>query len=180
LGSGWFQCTIVGGKTNAATGLAAYIFPAASDSGGGGTYAGVANAHSIAIFRATLAQSGVPTQLSQSTASAVAGAAQSGQTLNLKGLPASTNGLLLPGDFVQSGNDLILATSALNSDALGLGVITLYRPPRNGPADSSPLIVNRPMGRFILTTNDQSYVHYTDNPGYFTDHAVELEESMDV
>lgn len=104
------------------------------------------------------------------------GAAQAGATIKLKSLPASTNGLLLTGDMVQIGNELHTLAAQLDGDGSGNGYLLLERPIRNTPADGDPVIITNPMGRFVLSSQENGW---TDNPGIFTDFDVTLEESLD-
>lgn len=174
LGNGWFQCAIVGRKTNAATSLTAFIFVATADNTA--SYTGDGTSY-IAAWRATLAQSSVPTRLVQTTTTALpTGTVQSGPGYYLKGLPPSTNGLLLYGDWVQIGNQLCMVTAALNSDAAGLGYLQLAYPPRTAPADNAPVIIHQPMGRFILTGNEGGW---DDSPGVFSSFDFDMVEALD-
>ncbi|HWG77828.1 MAG TPA: hypothetical protein VN660_13700 [Steroidobacteraceae bacterium] len=104
------------------------------------------------------------------------GAGQTGLTLQLKSLPASSSALLLPGDLVQLGSELNMVAAALDSDGSGTGYLQLYRPFRSSPADSDPLIISNPCGRFVATSNQNGW---TDTPGAFSDVTLELEEALD-
>lgn len=105
------------------------------------------------------------------------GAAQTGATIKLKTLPASTNGLLLTGDMVQIGTELHTLAAQLDSDGSGNGYVLLERPIRNSPADGDPVIVTNPLGRFILKSNENSW---TDTPGIFSNFDITLEEALDL
>ncbi len=66
-----------------------------------------------------------------------------------KGWPASTNNLLLDGDWFEVNGELKQLTAPVNSDASGLAYIR-FRPGLAGaPADNDPVIVLEPFGRFI-------------------------------
>lgn len=174
LGNNWKQYTIIARKTNSATGVYGYIAPATGD--GAQIYTGD-GASKIGVWRATIAQSSVPVRLSQTTSAATTGTAQTGSNLYVKGLPPSTNGLLLMSDWVQSGTDLNMIIASLDSDAAGLGYLQLYRPLRTAPADNDPVIVNTPMGRFVATSNEGGW---DDSPGGFSDFEREFEEALDL
>jgi hypothetical protein len=173
LGSGWFYFSIVARKTNAATSVLAIIRMATGDNGaiynGDGTSL-------IRAWRATVKQSSVHSRLSQSTTAPVTSAPQTGAGLYLKGLPPGVNGLLLPGDRVQIGNQLCEVVSPLNSDAAGLGYLQLAWPLRTPPADNAPVIINKPMARCILTSNEGGW---SDTPGGFSEFDFQLEEALD-
>jgi hypothetical protein len=105
----------------------------------------------------------------------VAGGSQTGRSLNVDQLPASTDGLLLPGDRVQIGNTLCMVTAPLNSNSSGAGYLQLHRAPRAVPADNAPVIVHNPMGRFVMTESGG----WDDRPGQFSDFEMTLEEALD-
>ncbi|HEY1723956.1 MAG TPA: hypothetical protein VGF89_00930 [Steroidobacteraceae bacterium] len=178
LGNGWYYCCLVAHKGSGTGTVTPAALSCSTDSVA--NFAGNGTSGTFG-WRLTFAQSSVPQRLVAST-TAVNASAQATGAIYVKGLPASTNGLLLPGDIIQSGNEINCAISALNSDAAGLGYLALYRPFKNAPADDSPIIVTRPMGRFVLTANDQSQgnTHWQDSPGIFTDYTFEIEEALDV
>lgn len=174
LGNGWYYCCIVARKTNAATGVSAWIGPSSGDNVS--SYVGIAGT-GIRVWRATLAQSSVPTRLVQTTSAALpTGTAQTGSNLYVKGGPASASGSLLAGDLVQVGNQLQQLTASLDFDAVGLGYLQMHRPMRTAPADNDPVIVNNPMGRFICTSNENGW---DDVPGQFSDFEFDMEEALD-
>lgn len=104
------------------------------------------------------------------------GASQAGPTIKIKSLPVSTNGLLLTGDMIQIGNELLMLAAQLDSDSGGNGYLLLTRPIRTTPNDGDPVIITNPMGRFVLTSNTNGW---TDTPGIFSDFDITLEESLD-
>lgn len=170
LGNGWYDVSVVARKVGAATSVAMYVALATADnvinySGGGTAF--------IGIWRATLAQSSVPTRLSVTTSAASAGTAQTGSGLYIKGLPVSTNGLLEIGDVVQIGNQPVRLTARLNSDAAGLGYLQFSPPLRISPADNDPVIVNQPMGRFIFAGQ---YPEWMNVPGVIVTTSLDFEE----
>lgn len=173
LGDGWYHCTIVGRKTSASTSVRARVYITSANNTP--THAGDGTSN-IYAWRATLARSSVPTRLVQTTTSASTGTSQTGNALYVKGLPASTNGLLLPGDRVQIGNQLCEVVAPLNSDAAGLGYLQLAWPLRTPPADNAPVIINNPMARCILTSNEGGW---SDTPGGFSEFDFQLEEALD-
>ena len=84
----------------------------------------------------------------------VNGAGQTGDTLSIKGLPTSTSGVYLAGDWFQVGAG---ATARLhkwleNIDSGGGGGATgaIWPPLRESPANLSALVVNSPHGVFRL------------------------------
>lgn len=175
LKNGWWKVTIIGRKASASTTVGALVLLATSL--GGTSYSGD-GASLIYAWRATLAQSGVPTRLVQTTTAATTGTAQTGNRIHLKGLPVSTNGLLLPGDEVEVitsyGSELKLVTASLNSDAAGLGYLQFNPPLRGAPADNAAVVIHEPMGRFVFTGDIVGWEH---EPGIVTRASAEFEES---
>jgi hypothetical protein len=79
------------------------------------------------------------------------GTSQTGNALHLKGLPASTDGLLLPGDYFEINGEIKQATAALNSDAASLGYLQFEPALVRSPADNDPINVTDPMGKFLVS-----------------------------
>lgn len=176
LGNGWYSVTMVVRKTVAATSITARVYAANGD--GVETYAGSGNA-AIALWRATISVSGVPARLKQaSSTNSPSSEAQRGSGLHLKGLPVSTNGLLLTGDMVEiiggRGSELHIVTAALNSDASGLGYLQFEPQIRSSPADNAAVIVRQPMGRFIFAGDSAGW---QTEPGIITSASAEFVEA---
>jgi hypothetical protein len=170
LGNGWWYICIVGRKTNAATSLLHRVL--LSTDGATVSYTGVAAVDAAYVWRATSAQSSVPVRLTQTITAATTGTSQSGRSLYVKGLPASTQGLLLTGEFVEINGELERVIAPLDSDAAGLGVLMLGRARAIAPADNDPVIVLNPMGRFIIQA-----VRETERYGLYTDIELDLIEA---
>jgi hypothetical protein len=66
-----------------------------------------------------------------------------------KGWPVSTSGLLLSGDWFEINGELKQLTAPVNSDGLGLAYLQFRPGLAASPADSDPVIVYQPFGRFI-------------------------------
>lgn len=86
----------------------------------------------------------------------VDGAGQTGRLLDLAGLPLSTPGWLLAGDYLQRGTGkaarLHLLTADLDSDALGKGTAELWPPVDPAPADGTEIVVTAPQGLFAFAS----------------------------
>lgn len=149
LGNGWYYCCVVASKTNAATTIRTLVL-GADNATGGIVYNGDGSSRFYA-WRATLVQSGVPTRLVQTTTTASTGTSPTGTAMHVKGLPASTNGLLLPGDWIEIGGELKQCTATLNSDAAGLGYLQFEPALVRSPANDDPVIVTDPMGKFLVS-----------------------------
>jgi len=172
-GAGWWAFYVVVRKTTTETSLACYAGLATAD--GTATYAG-STSQAMRYWRTAIALSSVPMALGKTTSAALtSGTLQTGVGLNVKGLPASTNGLLLTGDQVQIGDQLDIVSAPLNSDAAGLGYLQLWRPQRSPPADNAPVIINNPMGKFMLANNGSGW---SNAPGRFSDADVDAIEDV--
>lgn len=148
MGNGWYVLSLVARKTSAATSVTAIIRPTTADNVQSYSGDGTSN---IYAWRATLVQSGIPTRLIQTTTTASTGTSQTGNALHVKGLPASTNGLLLPGDYFEINGEIKQCTAALNSDATGLGYLQFESALVRSPANEDPIIVIDPMGKFLVS-----------------------------
>lgn len=143
--------------------------------GGAVSYTGDGSS-AIGAWRFGAARSAVPMRVGQTTTAALpTGTSQAlSGGLYIKGLPASTNGLLLPGDQVQIGNQLLIVTASLDSDALGLGFLQTAPSLRSAPADNAPVVINQPMGRFFLESDANGW---SNKPGIFSDTEIVLAEA---
>jgi len=148
LGNSWYLCSITARKTNAATSLNALVGLASAN--GTSSYSGDGTS-GIFVWRATLAKSSVATHLVQTTSSATTGSSPTGGDMYVKGLPASTNGLLLPDDIFEINGELKMCTAALNSDAAGLGYLQFEPPLVRSTSDNDPVIIADPMGKFLVS-----------------------------
>lgn len=172
VGSGWYFCCLISRAVAASTILAEF------DMVGGGSTSYTGTTGALAVWRCGAAVSSVPTRGAQTTTTAAAsGATQSGSRIYVKGLPVSTSGLLLPGDWAEVttslGPQLCMVVASLDSDAAGLGVLNVSPPVRGTVADGAEIIVNRPMGRFVLSSG----VEWMNEPGIFTTASAEFEEA---
>jgi hypothetical protein len=174
LGNGWYQCSVVARKVATATTIVNYVM--LNSPAGTAGYNGD-NSSNIYGWRVTLSQSGVPARLSLTTTTATTGTAQTGNSLNLKGLTASTAGLLLPGDafevITSRGSEFKIATSPLDSSADGLGTVQFEPPLRGSVANNAAVIVEQPMMRAIFTGD---MPQWSSEPGIFTTASAEFEE----
>ncbi len=88
----------------------------------------------------------------------VSGALQTGNSLVTAGWPASTTGLLLPGDYIgiNNGQELKLVTQQVDSDASGNATIIFEPPIRNSPGDGTAIVYNKPTCIMRLSSDDAS------------------------
>jgi len=169
-GNGWYRFSITARKTNGATTISVLVGIASAANTGSYTGDG---ASYIQAWGASLAQSGVPARYVATTATATAGTSQTGSSIYVKGLPVSTSGLLLAGDFVEINGELMQVTASLDSDAAGLGVLQIHRRPTTAIADNIPIIVNNPFGTFRLASDPR----ITERFGVYTDVDLQLIEA---
>jgi len=74
-------------------------------------------------------------------------------TLHTQGWTPSTNGLLLPGDYIQIGYRLHRVLEQVNSDTNGKAVLTIWPTIREAPVASTTVILTHPQGLFRLRQN---------------------------
>ena len=175
-GNSWFLCFVIGRKTNAATSLTANVIAASAD--GTSSYTGTNGANAINIFRAGLAASSMPFRAAQTTSASSSGSSQSGSGIYTKGWPVSTSGLLSVGDQVElitsQGSELKIVTASLNSDAAGQAYLQFEPGLRVAPADSAPVVVFNPMGKFMAVPDR---IDWPTRPGRFSDFTLDLIEA---
>jgi hypothetical protein len=171
LGGGWYQLTLVARKTNAATSIDALILLASADNTDSYTGTGT---NGLQIWRATVGLSSTPVRLMQSASAAVAATTQSGSALYTKGWPVSTSGLLLPGDWIEINTELKRVTASVDSNGSGLAYLQFSPPMRNPPSDNDPVVINSPMGRFVLSAQENGW---STVPGYFATSSLDLVEA---
>jgi|TARA_S200002703_G_scaffold99837_1_gene86267 hypothetical protein len=100
----------------------------------------------------------------------VNGASQTGNNLNIDGLPASATGYLKAGDYIQLGTG---ATSRLykvledvNSNGSGQATLNLWPDLRSSPANDATVVVSNAKGLFRLAQNDASWT--IGNDGFYS------------
>ena len=91
----------------------------------------------------------------------VNGSSQTGDFLNIDGLPVSASGYLLAGDYIQLGSG---ATATLHkvledvdSNASGQATLNLFPSIRTAPADNAVVTVANCKGNFRLSSNETSW-----------------------
>ena len=170
LGNGWYRCYVIAQAAASTT----IFFSDTMVSAGSNTYTGDGTS-SIYAWRCGGCRSSVPVAGAQTTTTALpTGTAQTGNGIYVKGLPASTNGLLLPGDQYQLGNQIHIVTAPVNSDAAGLAFLEGNPARRSAAADNAPVIINQPMGTFFLESDVNGW---SNKPGIFSDAEIVLVEA---
>ncbi len=91
----------------------------------------------------------------------VAGASQTGQDLNIDGLPAGANGYLEKGDWIQLGTgintELYMCLTQVNSDSAGEATLTLWPDLRSSPLNNAVIVVEGALGFWRLANNTQEW-----------------------
>jgi len=75
---------------------------------------------------------------------------QTGSDLDIKGLIPDTLGILKAGDYFSINNNLYMALSDLDSNALGNGTLDIWPYITNAYADNTPIQFTEPTGTFRL------------------------------
>lgn len=164
-GDGWYICELTAKSTVSHTNTGVRIYTANADDNT--TYTGTGG-DAVFVWRATAAYSSSPIWLTQTTGTLKADADAEQNLLGgirTTGWPVSTNGLLLPGDWVQIGAQLLMVTAPLNSDSGGRAILHAAPALREAPEHNAPVIVTQPMGRFML---DEEATGWSNAPGYVT------------
>ena len=107
----------------------------------------------------------------------VSGADQTGEALNVSGLPNNATGYLLAGDYVQLGTG---ATSRLyktlddvDADGSGLATMNLWPPVRSAPANGATITVSDPVGLFV---SPSAVSTWQNRPGFYTGITIDVAE----
>lgn len=167
VGNGWYACVVVA-RCPAALSVGALF---QMYNAGSSSYAG--SGGSLYLWRGGVAQSSFPTRGAQTTSAATSGTSQTGSSIYVKGLPASTSGLLLAGDFFEVNGELMQCVASLDSDNAGLGLLQMHRAPQTPIADNDPIIVLNPFGRFRLASDPRIVERF----GVYTDVDLQLIEA---
>lgn len=87
----------------------------------------------------------------------VAGADQTGSSLDIDGCSASVTGWLKAGDYVQVGTQLYKVLQDVDTAADGTATLELWPNVRTAPTDNAPVITTDPVGLFRLNSGAQDW-----------------------
>lgn len=91
----------------------------------------------------------------------VAGAGQTGDNLNIDGLPISATGYLKAGDYIQLGSGatatLHKVLEQVDTDGTGAATLNLFPKVRTAPADNAVVTVENCKGVFRLAVSETSW-----------------------
>ena len=154
-------------------------FQAFLTSAGNVSYTGNGSA-GMSFWRLGTHRTSVPTRGNQSTSAAVAASGQTASIIYVKGGRTPSEGslesALAKGDWVEVDGQLLMVMSPLDLDASGRGTLQVSPPPRRSLADNTPIIIHKPMGRFMLSRG--SMAGWSNDPGVFSSAQLELEAAF--
>lgn len=96
----------------------------------------------------------------------VAGASQTGTTLNIDGCSLTITNWIREGDWFSVNNELKMAVADANSDGAGLATLTFIPRLRSSPPNNDPITTSAGTGVFLLM---DSTVSWSNRPGGFSD-----------
>ena len=100
----------------------------------------------------------------------VQGASQTGNELDIDGLPLSETGYLKAGDYIQLGSGstsrLYKVLQDVNTDGTGQATLNLWPDLRSSPADNAVVVVSSAKGVFRLDSNEASWT--INNAGIYS------------
>ena len=100
----------------------------------------------------------------------VNGASQTGDELDIDGLPASATGYLKAGDYIQLGtgtsSQLYKVLDDVDSNASGEATLQIWPDLRSSPADDATVVVSGAKGLFQLSTPTTNWT--IDNAGFYS------------
>jgi hypothetical protein len=100
----------------------------------------------------------------------VNGASQTGNELNIDGLPASATGYLKAGDYIQLGSAstarLYKVLEDVDSNGSGEATLNLWPDLRSSPADGATVVVSNAKGVFRLSNNEAVWT--INNAGFYS------------
>jgi hypothetical protein len=105
----------------------------------------------------------------------VAGADQTGTSLNIDGCSTGVTNWIRAGDWFSVSGELKMCVADANSDGGGLATITFVPRIRTAPANNDPLTTSSGTGTFMLSTNG---VKWSNRPGGFSDLSITALEDI--
>ncbi len=98
----------------------------------------------------------------------VAGASQTGYSLNIDGAPNSTTGWLKAGDMFEVDSQLKMVTEDVDTSGTGTATINFVPELRSAPADNAALDITSPTGIFRMSGNVSGWTNYSPALSDFT------------
>jgi len=98
----------------------------------------------------------------------VAGAGQTGATLNVSGGPLSTTGWLLAGDAIGVNSQIYMLTADATTDGSGAAALSIAPPLRSSPASLSSITLTLPTFVGMFTDDRQGWTYEPGARGFHT------------
>ncbi len=105
----------------------------------------------------------------------VAGASQTGTSINVDGCSLSITNWIREGDVFSFGDGLKICTADANSDGAGAITISFWPRIRTAPADNTAIETTTPVGTFMLASNSNEMGF---RPGIFADASLAFIEDI--
>jgi len=109
----------------------------------------------------------------------VAGAAQTGESLNVDGFTALQTNVARAGDYIQldtgAASELYMIVADVNSDSAGAATLTLNRPLLSAPANNEVVVSTNARGVFKLIDNS---VEWSSNKSSVTEVTFAFKEAL--
>lgn len=160
MGNGWYRISLtalIPSSITSTNRLAIYM-----TSGSSTSYTGTSR--TCYVWRAGYDNNALPFQPEGTTSAVVTGSAIVDQML-IAGGPASTSGILLPGDFFTVDGQLQMVETPASTDASGCARVSFTPGFAATPAKFSAMQIYRPMPRMILADNPK----WTNQYGVYAD-----------
>lgn len=103
----------------------------------------------------------------------VAGAGQTGNTLNIDGCSTTVTNWIRAGDMFAVNGELKMCVADANSDGGGAATLTFVPRLRTAPANNDPITTTNPTGTFILEDNVSGWDNRPGDFSAFTVSAIE-------
>lgn len=87
----------------------------------------------------------------------VAGASQTGRSLNIDGCSSSVTDWIKAGDWFSVNGELKMATTDADSDGGGAATLNFMPGLRSAPADNAPITTVNPAGQFLLAAPEAGW-----------------------
>ena len=129
----------------------------------------------IYLSEAQLQRGGQLGRRTPTTTAGILGTSQTGNEIWLKGLDPHTNAQLKAGDQMEINGQLVMLIADLDGDESGVGLARVMPKIRTAPADEDPVVLHRPMGKFLLAKPANTW---SNQPGVFSGHSFEFIEDI--
>lgn len=105
----------------------------------------------------------------------VAGASQTGTSINIDGCSNSITDWMKAGDVFSFNGEMKVATADADTDGSGTTTLNFYPRIRTAPADNTAIETSNPTGVFMLASNSNSWTY---RPHKFSDFSISFVEDI--